>query len=733
MIALKKLTMHYTLNDTRIEVLRAIDLTIQGGQSVAVVGPSGSGKTTLLLLLAGLERPSSGSVTLDGVALEALNRDQLTDLRRDRIGIIFQSFHLVPSLDALDNVALPLEIAAQKNVRQRADLAATFPEADWEVRTFRERSQRLGEVLDQVGSALLLIGFSALFIGGLGVSNSVHAYLQSKLATLATLRALGMREGRVARLYLGQVLLLAGLASLAGAVLGRGLALAGATLAAARLPLAPTLLALGAPLAVAMLFGLLTALTFTLPALGRALAVSPTALFRGIDASPVPTSPRYRRLTLASGLLTAGLMVVALPQPLVGLGFLGVTLMLLALLEGVVQLLRRGALHLSRRQVLAGRFQWRLALANLYRPGTPLRPTLLSLGSALTLLVASTLVVAALLRTLNDTIPEQAPALIYYDVVQSQVDNFRAQVQSVPTLERLDLAPLVLGRLSRVNGESLWESTDLERALEARDEHKLSYRLNNFDGVQVKRGAWWSEGYQGPPRVAMEDREADQLGLEVGDRLAFTILGETVEADLAAIYGQRRFQSRFWLEGIFSDGVLDPFISRYVGAIYMDPARAVDLQASLAAEFPNVVTVRTESVLREARALLTRASSGLAVVAAISLIVSLLVLASVVAGSQARQVYDATVLHVLGARLGAIRRALGLEQALLGLLVSLFALVLGGIIAWGLLEYRLELEMDGIWWTALVVAPLVSGLSLGLGTRHLLRLLRPSPALLLRS
>ena len=174
------------------------------------------------------------------------------------------------------------------------------------------------------------------------------------------------------------------------------------------------------------------------------------------------------------------------------------------------------------------------------------------------------------------------------------MDGFRARVQSVPTLERLDLAPRVLGRLSRVNGESLRESADLERALEARDEHKLSYRLNNFDGVQVERGAWWPEGYQGPPRVAIEDREADQLGLEVGDRLAFTILGETVEADLAAIYGQRRFQSRFWLEGIFSDGVLDPFISRYVGAIYMDPAKAVDLQASLAAEFPNVVTVRTE-------------------------------------------------------------------------------------------------------------------------------------------
>ncbi|MDX1655461.1 MAG: FtsX-like permease family protein, partial [Candidatus Competibacteraceae bacterium] len=301
--------------------------------------------------------------------------------------------------------------------RWRSQLAAAFPTADWEVRTFQDRSRRIGEVLNQLGSALLLIGFSALFIGGLGVANSVHSYLQSKLATLATLRALGMGEGRVARLYLGQILLLAGAASLTGAVLGGTLALAGAALAAQRLPLAPTLLELGGPLAVAILFGLLTALTFTLPALGRAMAVTPAALFRGIDAAAAPTPPLYRRLTAGSGLLTAGLMVIVLPQPLFGLGFLAVTLMLLGLLEGVVRLLRRGALGLSRRQVLAGRFQWRLALANLYRPGTPLRPTLLSLGSALTLLVASTLVVAALLKTINDTIPARAPALVFYDMV----------------------------------------------------------------------------------------------------------------------------------------------------------------------------------------------------------------------------------------------------------------------------------------------------------------------------
>ena len=85
-----------------------------------MVGPSGSGKTTLLLLLAGLERASDGSISINGVQLSELDVDTMADLRRDRLGIVFQSFHLIPSLSALGNVALPLEIAGRSDARQKA-------------------------------------------------------------------------------------------------------------------------------------------------------------------------------------------------------------------------------------------------------------------------------------------------------------------------------------------------------------------------------------------------------------------------------------------------------------------------------------------------------------------------------------------------------------------------------------------------------------------------------------
>ena len=120
MIEINTLTMSYPLASGSLDVLHDLNLSLADGETAAIIGPSGSGKTTLLLLLAGLEQPSSGSIALDGLELGRLDADGLADLRRDRLGIVFQSFHLVPSLSALGNVMLPLEIAGAKNAAARA-------------------------------------------------------------------------------------------------------------------------------------------------------------------------------------------------------------------------------------------------------------------------------------------------------------------------------------------------------------------------------------------------------------------------------------------------------------------------------------------------------------------------------------------------------------------------------------------------------------------------------------
>lgn len=120
MIELHNLGMSFRLEQAQLKVLDGVELHVADGETVAIVGPSGSGKTTLLILLAGLEQPQSGDIILDGTPLNPLDADALADIRRDKLGIIFQSFHLVQSLTALGNVALPLEIAGKENAQERA-------------------------------------------------------------------------------------------------------------------------------------------------------------------------------------------------------------------------------------------------------------------------------------------------------------------------------------------------------------------------------------------------------------------------------------------------------------------------------------------------------------------------------------------------------------------------------------------------------------------------------------
>jgi putative ABC transport system ATP-binding protein len=110
----------------RVHILKGISLKIGRGETAALTGPSGSGKSTLLMVMAGLERPDTGSVKVDGIGLDRLGEDALARFRGARIGIVFQSFHLIPTMTALENVAIPLELAgvAAAFARASADLAA---------------------------------------------------------------------------------------------------------------------------------------------------------------------------------------------------------------------------------------------------------------------------------------------------------------------------------------------------------------------------------------------------------------------------------------------------------------------------------------------------------------------------------------------------------------------------------------------------------------------------------
>ena len=119
-LRVEHLTKTYRSGERTLTVLRDVSLSVREGSRCAIVGPSGSGKTTLLGLCAGLDRPTSGSVALNGVALNDLNEDELAQIRNQYVGFVFQTFQLIPTLTALENVMVPIELRGESGVRRQA-------------------------------------------------------------------------------------------------------------------------------------------------------------------------------------------------------------------------------------------------------------------------------------------------------------------------------------------------------------------------------------------------------------------------------------------------------------------------------------------------------------------------------------------------------------------------------------------------------------------------------------
>jgi putative ABC transport system ATP-binding protein len=162
MIQLREVSKTVKSGDQPLTILHPLTLDIPGGQFLAIVGPSGSGKSTLLGLIAGLDAPTSGAVLIDGVDITRLDEDALARLRGEKVGFVFQFFHLIPSLTAYENIAVPMEIAGTPDVRRRTD--ALLQEVGLTGRAHHYPSQLSGGEQQRVALARALANAPAIVL-----------------------------------------------------------------------------------------------------------------------------------------------------------------------------------------------------------------------------------------------------------------------------------------------------------------------------------------------------------------------------------------------------------------------------------------------------------------------------------------------------------------------------------------------------------------------------------------
>ena len=571
----------------------------------------------------------------------------------------------------------------------RAEIGEKLEEAGWQLRTYQDAAPGIQRMVARLGSFLSLVGLTALLVGGVGVSNAVRAWLDTRLGVIATLKCIGASRSVIFSTYLSQLTVIAGLGVLAGLALG---ALAPIGVGGLLETILPTPVALGVypgVLGLSALFGLLAAATFTVWPLSRAHETPAVALFRGVGHGVRPGRPEHLAAALAGGTALAILAVTSASDRWFAMWFVGGAVLILLIFRAAGWAVVRTARSSSR--AWSGP-RLRMAVANLYRPGNATADIVLSLGIGLTVLVAVAQVEGNLQRDIAGSLPEDAPAFFFVGVEADRIERFAETMAGIDGAGRFRSVPFLRGRIARVNG------LDPEEAM-VRDEHAwlirgdrgLSYATIPPDGPVVA-GDWWPEDYAGPPLLSVDVDVIDAFDLELGDTITLNVLGREITAEVRHVrrVEWQGMQLNFAL--LLSPEPLRHAPHSYVATVGATPEAEALIERTLAREFPQVTAVRVREALGRVAELMGSIAAAARSVGSITLIAGALVLAGAVAAGHRRRTYESVVLKVLGVRRRDIALVHAAEFALLGLVTGVIAAAAGTVTAWGVTTRVLEQE-----------------------------------------
>ena len=607
----------------------------------------------------------------------------------------------------------------------RAELRGRLAADHVRVSGYRDAQPQLKEFLEQLSRYLGLIGLTALFIGGLGVAMSIHAFMQEKLKTIAILKTLGADSSELIGTYVLQAVGLGLIGSVAGMLLGIMLQqvlpplLAGAFVsdlldqvgASTELSAASI-----GPLMKGGVLGLLTTLLFSLWPLLQIRDVAPAAVFRREveqegHESATRTSWRVRvgvqdRFGVtAGGALICGLVALSVWQAgswRVGGWYIGGSVLAILTLLGCARLLLSGLRIIPRPASLTLRY----AIGNVLRPGGHTAGILVAIGLSVMVIVTVSLVERALLRQVGESRPVDAPTFFFIDLQPDQTASFATLIGDRTAGRTPEMIPLVRSRLHALNGEEVKvdeERDQEERRNEGSKEERRKqwylsreYVLTFLDqlpkGNEIIRGAWWQPGQRfAIPQVSIEEEAARSLELDVGSSIDLDIQGATIRAEVSSIrkVDWGNFSTNFYM--ILSPGSLEGAPVTYVATIRVNPDQEVALQQAVVEAFPNVSAIHVGDVLKNFANVLDRLAMAIRAVALFCIVTGGVVMAAALAATRYRRLYESVILKAMGATRGLIARTFAAEYALLGCIGGVLAVGLSSALSWLVLTQVFDL------------------------------------------
>jgi putative ABC transport system permease protein len=546
--------------------------------------------------------------------------------------------------------------------------------AGWEVTDRSNGAPGTRRFIERMGQFLALVGLSALVIAGIGVGNGVASYLAGKRQGLATLKVLGADSAAVMRIYAVQILAVAALGIGAGLFVGALLPPVIGWIAGPVLPVQPGFALYPLPLLIAAAYGFLIAIAFALPPLAASRRVPAAGMYRA--AVEGAGRPEWRTVVAVLAALGAviAIAVGTAREPLFAAGFIGAVAVLLALLTAMAQLIARGARRLPRPKTPL----FRLALANLHRPGSATAALVVALGLGLTLFVTLAAIQTSITAEIAGTVPKRAPSFFMLDIPRDREGEMRTMVTRAAPDADINLIPALRGTVTEFGGQRVAELEKLpEGAWVLRGDRGITYSAALPQGSVLTDGEWWPTDYAGPPLVSIEEEVAGTLGVGIGDTMTVNVLGVEVQARIASLRTVEwdNFGLNYVL--VFSPGAFAAAPHNLVGTLTVPAAAEKSLARDLPRAFPSASLIAVRDVIGQVTLLLGQMGRAIAAAASIAILAGIAVLIGAIAASRERRMYDSVILKLLGATRRQILGAQALEYALLSLVLALVALAVG--------------------------------------------------------
>jgi putative ABC transport system permease protein len=558
-------------------------------------------------------------------------------------------------------------------------LEKQFPSAGWEITDRSNGAPGTRRFIERMGQFLTLVGLAALVIAGIGVGNGVGSYLESKRASIATLKVTGADSGLIFRIYLMQIFAVSAVAILFGLSVGSLLPQVIGLIAGDVLPIAPGFSLHPVPLAVSALYGFLIAFAFALPPLARARTVPAAGLFRAVVEKSTRADKRTVIWVTVAILAIVGLAVGTAREPLFSLIFIAAAFGLLLILAGIAWAMRKIAIRIPRPKAPLPR----LALANLHRPGAQTQALVVALGLGLTLFVTLAAIQTSINAEIKTQVPEKAPSFFVLDIPRDGADQFRAMVQAAAPKGEINMIPALRGTITEFGGQRVDQLEQLpEGAWVLNGDRGLTYSATVPAGSEVSAGKWWATDYKGPPLVSLDQRVADSLGIGVGDTLTVSVLGVEVPAKIAALREVKweNFGLNYAL--VFSPGSFDAAPHNMVATVTVPKSAERQLAKSIPPAFPSSSLIEVGEVVGQISTLLTQMAQAIAAAASIAILAGIAVLVGAIAAARQSRIYDSVIMKLLGSTRRQILGAQAMEYGILAFILGLLSLVLGLGAAW---------------------------------------------------